>query len=116
MVLRPLAAFTHASTDLATPPLPHLLRQVRETSRTSLFRPSTLLPAAKKSIDAVRRDFKDIILPGGLHDRVRSLAAAAANTKLHGAPYRHMLFYGELMRVLCWAMDDVDALCCLSGS
>jgi hypothetical protein len=81
---------------------------VRETSRTSLFRPSTLLPAAKKSIDAVRRDFKDIILPGGLHDRVRSLAAAAANTKLHGAPYRHMLFYGARHRrgqghwVSCW--------------
>jgi hypothetical protein len=68
--------------------------QVRETSRTSLVRPSSLLPAAKKSLDAVKRDFSDIILPGGLHDRVRSLAAAAANTKLHGAPYRHMLFYG----------------------
>jgi ATPase family AAA domain-containing protein 3A/B len=67
---------------------------VRETSRTSVVRPSSLLPAAKKSLDAVKRDFSDIILPGGLHDRVRSLAAAAANTKLHGAPYRHMLFYG----------------------
>lgn len=43
----------------------------------------------------VKRDFSDIILPGQLHDRVRSLAAMAANTKLHGAPYRHMLFYGE---------------------
>lgn len=67
---------------------------VRETSRTSLIRPSSLLPAAKKSLEAVKRDFSDIILPGNLHDRVRSLAAMAANTKLHGAPYRHMLFYG----------------------
>jgi hypothetical protein len=68
--------------------------QVRETSRRSLIRASNLVPAAKKTLDAVKRDFSDIILPGGLHDRVRSLAAAAANTKLHGAPYRHMLFYG----------------------
>lgn len=67
---------------------------VRETSRRSLIRASNLVPAAKKTLDAVKRDFSDIILPAGLHDRVRSLAAAAANTKLHGAPYRHMLFYG----------------------
>lgn len=70
------------------------LWQVRETSRRSLIRASNLVPAAKKTLEAVKRDFSDIILPGGLHDRVRSLAAAAANTKLHGAPYRHMLFYG----------------------
>lgn len=36
----------------------------------------------------------DIILPEGLHNNVRMLAAAAANTKRHGAPFRHMLFYG----------------------
>lgn len=30
-----------------------------------------------------------------LHDNVRLLAASATNTKLHGAPFRHMLFYGE---------------------
>lgn len=42
----------------------------------------------------VRRDFKDIILQRELHDSVRALAAAAANTKRHGAPFRHMLFYG----------------------
>ena len=34
---------------------------------------SSLLPAAKKSLEAVKRDFSDIILPGNLHDRVRSL-------------------------------------------
>lgn len=68
--------------------------QVRETSRRALVSPSALLPAAAKSVEAVKRDFSDIILPGPLHDRVRSLAASAANTKLHGAPYRHMLFYG----------------------
>jgi len=43
----------------------------------------------------VKKDFSDIILPSQLHNRVRSLAATAANTKLHGAPYRHMLFYGR---------------------
>lgn len=59
------------------------------------MRPSSLLPASKKSLEAVKRDFSDIILPGGVHDRVRSLAAAASNTKVHGAPYRHMLFYGK---------------------
>ena len=37
----------------------------------------------------------DIILPGALHDNVRMMAAASANTKMHGAPFRHMLFYGE---------------------
>jgi hypothetical protein len=36
----------------------------------------------------------DIILPGTLHDNVRQMAAASANTKKHGAPFRHMLFYG----------------------
>jgi hypothetical protein len=51
--------------------------------------------AAAVVLVQVKRDFSDIILPGQLHDRVRALAATAANTKLHGAPYRHMLFYGE---------------------
>jgi len=78
---------------------------VRETSRVSLLQPGKALAAAarrlasggagaKKTADAVRKDFGDIVLPGALHDQVRSLAAAAANTKRHGAPYRHMLFYG----------------------
>ncbi len=39
----------------------------------------------------------DIILPGTLHDNVRMMAAASANTKKHGAPFRHMLFYGALL-------------------
>ena len=42
----------------------------------------------------VKRDFSDIILPGELHTNVRLLASSAANTKKHGAPFRHMLFYG----------------------
>jgi hypothetical protein len=45
---------------------------VRETSRGSLLKPAGLLggaPAAK-SLEAVKRDFSDIILPGNLHDQV----------------------------------------------
>eukprot|EP00877_Chromochloris_zofingiensis_P015243 jgi/Chrzof1/9973/Cz04g22140.t1 len=69
-------------------------RLVRETSRASVWRPSSFLPAAAKSLEQVKKNFSDIILPDGLHDQVRSLAAMASNTKRHGAPYRHMLFYG----------------------
>lgn len=48
----------------------------------------------EKSAEAVKRDFSDIVLPGGLQDHVRALAAVTANTRSHGAPFRHMLFYG----------------------
>jgi hypothetical protein len=73
---------------------------VRETSRWSLFGGNTKAGRSassgggEKTADAVKKDFSDIVLPGELHDRVRSLAAVAANTKRHGAPFRHMLFYG----------------------
>lgn len=43
----------------------------------------------------MKRDFSDIVLPEQLHSNVRLLASSAANTKKHGAPFRHMLFYGE---------------------
>lgn len=43
----------------------------------------------------VKRDFSDIVLPEQLHSNVRLLASSAANTKRHGAPFRHMLFYGK---------------------
>lgn len=89
-----------AETWLGTPKL------VRETSRKSLFgagnaaatggasRPFFSGPAGKKTADDVARDFGDIILPGELKHRVRGLAAATANSKRHGAPFRHMLFFG----------------------
>lgn len=38
--------------------------------------------------------FGDVILPPSLHSRIRQLASVTANTKLHAAPYRNMLFYG----------------------
>ena len=49
---------------------------------------------AEKSLDAVKRDMSDIVLPEQLQERVRALAAVTANTKQHGAPFRHMMFYG----------------------
>ena len=57
-------------------------------------------------MEAVKRDFSDIVLPGGLQDHVRALAAVTANTRAHGAPFRHMLFYGPpgdqcILRMLC---------------
>jgi ATPase family AAA domain-containing protein 3A/B len=38
--------------------------------------------------------FLDVILHPSLHNRIRQLASVTANTKLHAAPYRNMLFYG----------------------
>ncbi|KAJ9515867.1 hypothetical protein QJQ45_008747 [Haematococcus lacustris] len=49
----------------------------------------------------------DIILPGGLHNNVRMLAASAANTRKHGAPFRHMLFYDGCHVMMLVVMMDV---------
>ena len=68
--------------------------QVRETSRRVFGRSGPNTVKAEKSLDAVKRDFSDIVLPGQLQERVRALAAVTANTKRHGAPFRHMMFYG----------------------
>lgn len=40
--------------------------------------------------------------PPSSQDHVRSLAALTANVKRHGAPFRHMLFYGERRHAVCW--------------
>ena len=64
---------------------------VRETSRRHWWQRGK---AGEKTSEEVRRDFSDIVLPGGLQNHVRALAAVTANTRLHGAPFRHMLFYG----------------------
>ena len=50
----------------------------------------------EKSLDQVKRDFSDIVLPQKLQEHVRALAAVTANTKQHGAPFWHMMFYGAL--------------------
>ncbi|KAK9789371.1 hypothetical protein WJX73_007444 [Symbiochloris irregularis] len=66
-------------------------RLVRETSRRRLFGSGI---GGHKSSEEVRRDFGDIVMQPVLQERVRSLAASTANTKRHGAAFRHMLFYG----------------------
>lgn len=67
---------------------------VRETSRRGWGRSRGTSTRAAKTVEAVRRDFSDVVLPDALHDNVRSLAAVTANTRQHGAPFRHMMFYG----------------------
>ena len=64
---------------------------VRETSRRHWWQRSK---AGEKTAEEVKRDFSDIVLPGELQSHVRALAAVTANTRAHGAPFRHMLFYG----------------------
>ena len=68
---------------------------MRETSRRSFGRGGRNVSRAEKSLDEVKRDFSDIVLPKALQENVRSLAAITANTKAHGAPFRHMMFYGK---------------------
>lgn len=70
--------------------------QVRETSRRGWGR-GRGTAAGSKTLEAVKRDFSDVVLPRSLHDNVRALAAVTANTRQHGAPFRHMMFYGELI-------------------
>lgn len=64
---------------------------VRDTSRRWFWQRRA---QAGKSSDEVKKDFSDIVLPHQMHDHVRALAAVTSNTKKHGAPFRHMLFYG----------------------
>lgn len=68
-------------------------RLVRETSRRGWGRGRSTA-AGSKTLEAVKRDFSDVVLPRSLHDNVRALAAVTANTRQHGAPFRHMMFYG----------------------
>ena len=72
---------SYACSYLGTPNL------VRETSRKWFWQ-------RQNKGRGQRRDFSDIILQPALHDQVRTLTASSANTRLHQAPFRHMLFYG----------------------
>eukprot|EP00201_Polytomella_parva_P015887 CAMPEP_0175066940 /NCGR_PEP_ID=MMETSP0052_2-20121109/16801_1 /TAXON_ID=51329 ORGANISM="Polytomella parva, Strain SAG 63-3" /NCGR_SAMPLE_ID=MMETSP0052_2 /ASSEMBLY_ACC=CAM_ASM_000194 /LENGTH=600 /DNA_ID=CAMNT_0016333725 /DNA_START=31 /DNA_END=1833 /DNA_ORIENTATION=+ len=67
---------------------------IRETSRFNIFSPKTWRVGGPKTMDQIKKDFSDIILPEVLHNNVRVMAAAATNTRLHGAPFRHIMFYG----------------------
>ena len=75
--------FRHLERLLGQPSL------VRETSR----RRALALPAQAPA-QAVGTAFQDVILAPQLTERVRVLAAATANTRAHGAPFRNMMFYG----------------------
>jgi ATPase family AAA domain-containing protein 3A/B len=59
---------------------------------TSLFGKDNAAEATKKMKDG--DGFGDVILHPALYKRIQKLAAATANTKLHEAPFRNMLFYG----------------------
>ena len=59
---------------------------------TSLFGKDNAGESAKKMKGG--DGFGDVILHPALHKRIQKLAAATANTKLHEAPFRNMLFYG----------------------
>ena len=73
---------------------------VRDTSRRWFWQRGA---SAGRSSDEVKKDFSDIVLPGQMHDHVRALAAVTSNTKSHGAPFRHMLFYGYFRSPSCVA-------------
>ncbi len=72
---------------------------MRETSRRRFWNRGG---PALKSVEEVRRDFSDVVLPASLQSHVRALAAVTSNTKAHGAPFRHMLFYGESLARWSW--------------
>lgn len=81
---------------LTTPPL------VRETSRYNVLQQVRQrlglgggTPVAKdEALAKADKTFSDIILAPEVKHSVRALAASAANTRLHGAPFRHYLLYG----------------------
>lgn len=76
---------------------------IRESSRGkypwsgSLLRAKSTLTSKLKNGSNLGKDgngFGDVILNPSLQKRMKQLANATANTKLHQAPFRNMLFYG----------------------
>ena len=75
---------------------------VRETSRYNalqraraalgLGRPTPV--AMDAALARADKTFSDVILAPDVKHSIRALAASAANTRLHGAPFRHYLLYG----------------------
>ncbi|KAH7440894.1 hypothetical protein KP509_03G015300 [Ceratopteris richardii] len=64
-------------------------RWVSEGGIVSLFKKSAAAQEMKEGAG-----FGNVILHPALHKRIQHLAMATANTKLHEAPFRNMLFYG----------------------
>ena len=50
--------------------------------------------AMDEALARADKTFSDIILAPEIKHSVRALAASAANTRMHGAPFRHYLLYG----------------------
>jgi ATPase family AAA domain-containing protein 3A/B len=75
---------------------------VRETSRYNVLQRarnalglnSGTPVAIDTALQQADKTFADVILAADIKDSIRMLAAGAANTRLHGAPFRHFLLYG----------------------
>ncbi len=73
---------------------------VRETSYVPWWHPAQLLrrlrraPALSDSLAAITAHFSSVVLAAADMDRVVQLALATRNTRLSGAPYRHVLLHG----------------------
>jgi ATPase family AAA domain-containing protein 3A/B len=75
---------------------------VRETSRYNVMQrvraafgfggPTPV--AMDSALRQADRTFSDVVLAPEVKHSIRTLAASAANTRLHGAPFRHYLLYG----------------------
>lgn len=65
---------------------------IRESSMSKFPLAGIFGGATKKS--NMKNGFQDVILHPSLERRVENLARATANTKLHQAPFRNMMFYG----------------------
>ena len=102
-----LMALLAKSRWLGTPKL------VRETSRRGIWGRSKTA-SGEKTVEEAKRDFSDIVLPKQLHNHIRALAAVTANTKAHGAPFRHMLFYGPPGMLLLLGCGDTELYLFLS--
>jgi hypothetical protein len=61
---------------------------------TPLMAPSGSLCSNSSSSHVAGKSFMDVILTQQVKHNIRALAASAANTRLHGAPFRHYLRYG----------------------
>jgi hypothetical protein len=67
------------------------LQRVRNALGLGGARTPVAMDAALAKAD---KTFSDVILAADVKDSVRALAASAANTRLHAAPFRHYLLYG----------------------
>ncbi|CAG9462978.1 unnamed protein product [Pedinophyceae sp. YPF-701] len=72
--------------------IPSLVRESSYTRPWDFVKRSKQANMAKP--EAISRGFSDVVLPAPLKEHVQRMAASTANTRVHRAPFRHMLFYG----------------------